>query len=819
MVITGPSGSGKSSLAFDTVFAEAQRRYLESLSAYARQFVDQLKKPDVTSIRGLCPSIAIQQKSISKSPRSTAGTLTEVYDFMRLLFSRTGTPHCPNCKIPLSSMSAEDITRQILGMPVDTKINIMSLVVKSRKGEFSDELNELVTSGIARVRIDGEDISITKGLKLEKSKPHTIEAYIDRIAVKESSAQRIREAVELAASLFQGLIQVENLSERKILLFSRNLSCASCGFAFPELTPRLFSFNSPLGACSSCRGLGIILKEKNDDQDKEIEEEEIVDLQNICTECNGSRLKPEARSVTVGEKSIVDLHECSIEEAAVFFKNLRFSGNRAIIAEKILKEINDRLGFLDQVGLGYLSLSRRASTLSGGEEQRLHLATQIGTKLTGVLYILDEPSIGLHQADNSRLLSALQLLRDAGNSVIVIEHDEETILAADYVIDLGPGAGRLGGQVVEVGKPADLRSGPTADYLLGRKTIESPLQRRKDNSGSIKIRSASINNLQNIDVDFPIGLFTCVTGVSGSGKSSLVLDVLLQSAKHQQAVGCKKIEGLDLIDKIIAVDQSPIGRTPRSNPATYVGLFDFIRELFASTPVAKMRGYKTSRFSFNLKGGRCENCQGAGVMDLEMHFLADVTVTCEVCGGKRYNSETLAAVFKGRTIYDVLEMTFDEAFEFFEAIPHVQAKIKTLLDVGLGYIKLGQSAVTLSGGEAQRMKLSKELSKKSTGKTLYIFDEPTTGLHFVDVSRLLDVIQKLADLGNTVIVVEHHLDIIKSADHIIDLGPKGGIHGGKIIASGSPEAIMTNKMSETGAYLKALDQRTAALKMNTKIKA
>lgn len=796
VVITGPSGSGKSSLAFDTLFAEAQRRYLESLSAYARQFVDQLKKPHVDVIRGLCPAIAIQQKAISKSPRSTAGTLTEVYDFMRLLFSRVGDPQCPKCSVKLSSASIDDITRQIMSFKIDSKINILSVVARNRKGEFVEEFNELLLAGISKARIDGQEIDIEKGLRLEKLKPHTIEAYIDRLVVKESSALRIREAVEVGCGLLQGLVSVENLNTGESHLFSKQLSCPTCGSAFPELSPRLFSFNSPLGACTKCKGLGVIG-----------EEEDLT----TCPSCDGLRLKPAPLNVFIEGFHIMALSQLAITESLDFFKNLKFAGNKAIIAEKILKEITDRLGFLNQVGLGYLSLSRQASSLSGGEEQRLHLATQIGTKLTGVLYILDEPSIGLHQSDNVRLLEALRSLCHMGNTVIVVEHDEDTIRSSDFVIDLGPGAGRLGGQLVEASTPQLLKKGITSKYLSGALEIKPP-QKTRSSTKQITLHEAFANNLKGEDIAFPLGTFICVTGVSGSGKSSLVLDCLLQTLSLGKPVGCKSISGEGEIDKVIAVDQSPIGRTPRSNPATYVGLFDLIRELFSQTAAARVRGYKSSRFSFNLKGGRCETCGGAGIIQLEMHFLPDVTVPCEECGGKRYNEETLHILFKERSIFDVLEMTFDEAFEFFDKVPAIQQKIKSLIDVGLGYLKLGQSAVTLSGGEAQRLKLSKELSKRATGRTLYIFDEPTTGLHFVDVDKLVHVIQQLVDMGNTVVVVEHNLDVIKCADYVIDLGPEGGKRGGKIIASGSPEAITKFKISKTGCYLKKLFERNSSCK-------
>jgi excinuclease ABC subunit A len=816
VVITGPSGSGKSSLAFDTLFAEGQRRYIESLSAYARQFVEQLKKPEVESIRGLCPAIAIQQKGFSKNPRSTAGTLTEIYDFMRLLFSRVGDPFCPNCHIQLSSQSSLQIVDQIFTQPEDSRLNILAVIAKKRKGEYAQELNELVRLGIVRARIDGQDLSLEKGLKLEKQKPHTIEAYVDRLILKENARKRISEAVELAASLGTGVVQVEVIEANKTLLFNRTMSCPKCSFSFPELTPRLFSFNSPIGACEKCRGIGYLGYDEDNEEEDEIEETEMrTEARPICMDCHGTRLKVESRSVFISGKSITDVQDFSITRAAEYFRDLKFSGNRAIIADKILKEIRDRLEFLDQVGLSYLSLSRRASTLSGGEEQRIHLATQIGTRLTGVLYILDEPSIGLHQVDNQRLIASLKRLKDMGNTVIVIEHDEDTMLASDLVIDLGPGAGRLGGYLVEQAAPSKLSKGVTAEFLNHRREIAVPEIRRKQTGNALEVTGASLHNLKQIDVKFPLGLFTIVTGVSGSGKSTLVMDVLSESLRQAIPVGCEKISGLKEIDKLIRVDQSPIGRSPRSNPATYIGVFGTVRELFSQTPQAKVRGYTPGRFSFNVKGGRCEICRGAGMLDIEMHFLPDVSVTCETCLGKKYNGETLNITFKGRNICEVLEMTFEEACEFFEAFPSLQSKLKMMCDVGLGYLKLGQPAVTLSGGEAQRIKLAKELSKRATGKTVYILDEPTTGLHFVDIEKLLEVVKQLTDLGNTVIMVEHQLDVIKSADHVIDLGPAGGEGGGEIVAQGTPEEIAANGKSKTGIFLAKILKATQRRKIST----
>ncbi len=794
VVITGPSGSGKSSLAFDTIFAEGQRRYIESLSAYAKQFVEQLKKPEVESIRGLCPSIAIQQKGILKNPRSTVGTLTEIYDFMRLLYSRVGQAECPHCKIPISSRSSSQIVDQILSQE-GAKINILAVMARKKKGEFADELNDLVRARIVRVRIDGQDLSLVKDQKLEKQKPHTIEAFIDRLVVKNSARDRIHDAILLASSLAQGQIQVEFIETNQTQLFSESMSCSQCGFSFPEMSPRLFSFNSPLGACEECRGLGYLIPAG-------VEEDE-AEILGDCPSCQGTRLNLYGNSVRIQSKTISEVAGLSIREAKSCFESFRFSGNHEVIAKKILKEIQERLLFLDEVGLHYLSLSRRASTISGGEEQRVRLATQIGTHLTGVLYVLDEPSIGLHPIDNQRLIRALKRLRDMQNSVLVVEHDAETMLEADYIIDLGPGAGRLGGFIVEAGKPLEISKGLTARYLSGEESIVIPPLRRPV-SKSLVIENAHKNNLRNLHVEIPLGTFTVVTGVSGSGKSTLVMDILCESLRQKRMVGCETMKGLDEIDKMVSVDQSPIGRSPRSNPATYIGAFTPIRELYAQMPTAKVRGYSASRFSFNIEGGRCETCKGAGELDIEMHFLPNVTVPCESCGTRRYNAETLEILFKGRNIFEVLELTFEEAVDFFESIPSLSSKLKIMNEVGLGYLKLGQPAVALSGGEAQRVKLAKELSKRSTGKTLYILDEPTTGLHFVDVQRLLNVIQQLVNLGNTVVMIEHHLDVIKTADYLIDLGPGGGMEGGEIIASGSPEAISRIQNSKTGQLLKKL---------------
>lgn len=803
VVITGPSGSGKSTLAFDTLFAEGQRRYIESLSVYARQFVDQLKKPEVDSIQGLCPAVAIQQKGLSKNPRSTVGTLTEIYDFLRLLYSRVGDAFCPNCHIPIATQTSSQIVDQIMEFKPETRINLMAIIARRKKGEFSEELNDLVRAGIVRVRIDGKDISLEKGLKLEKSKPHNIEAYIDRLSVKESARPRIKDAVELAAALAHGQVEVENLDTNKTLLFSESLSCPDCGLAFPEMTPRLFSFNSPVGACPECRGVGLEIKEE---ELEEIEDEDdsavspVWTSAPICKVCKGTRLKPYANAVLVNKTSIAQINEMSVAEARSFFSALKFKGNRAVIANKVLKEILERLQFLEEVGLDYLSLSRRASTISGGEEQRVRLATQIGTQLTGVLYVLDEPSIGLHQIDNHKLIGALKRLRDLGNSVVVVEHDSETMLAADEIIDLGPGAGELGGYLVDQAIPKSLSKGITADFLKEKRVIAVPEFRRKP-KGNLKIVNAALHNLKTLNVEIPLGVFTVVSGVSGSGKSTLVLDVLSESLQKRSPIGCAAIEGMEAIDKVISVDQSPIGRSPRSNPSTYIGLFTLIRELFAQTKDARLRGYNPARFSFNVEGGRCEACKGAGQLDIEMHFLPNVSVLCETCDGHRYNAETLEISFKGKNIFEVLEMSFQEAHAFFDTIPSLQSRLQIMIDVGLGYLRLGQPAITLSGGEAQRIKLAKELARRSTGKTIYILDEPTTGLHFVDVEKLLQVIHRLVDVGNTVVLIEHHIDVIKSADYLIDLGPAGGVNGGQVIATGTPEEVAKNKDSKTGSFL------------------
>ena len=911
VVFTGLSGSGKSSLAFDTIYAEGHRRFVESLSSYARQFLGQLDKPDVDNIEGLSPAISIDQKTTSKNPRSTVGTVTEIYDYLRLLYARVGTPHCPICGKVIEKQSIDTIIEKILHLPEGTRFYVLSPVVRGKKGTHEKCLSDASKNGFVRARINGEIISLSDNIELDKNKRHNIEIVVDRLVMKPDIRSRLADSVETAFKLSDGLCVIalhegefEGQSE---MLFSQNFSCAEHGISLGELEPRMFSFNSPFGACPDCDGLGesfvlspdklfpdmskslsegacvcngyksakdgtwgaeginaalrefgcdvntpldrmskkardVLFYGKGDEKIRygyrgynltfmgivrEIERrynqdyttpeqreyyEQFMDTV-PCKACEGKRLKSESLSVTVGGLNISELCSLSVEKALAFFENLTFGETESVIAKEIMKEILARLRFLLNVGLGYLSLSRRSGTLSGGESQRIRLATQIGSSLMGVLYILDEPSIGLHQRDNSKLITTLKSLRDIGNTVIVVEHDEETMLESDYIVDIGPAAGVHGGEIVAVGTPKQImnnKNSVTGDFLSGRRKIEVPKERRKGNGKYIKVVGAKEHNLKNIDVSFPLGTFTCVTGVSGSGKSSLVNSILLGSLSktlnraNSTAGKHEKIEGVEHLDKVIAIDQSPIGRTPRSNPATYTGLFTDVRDLFAATQSAKMRGYKKDRFSFNLKGGRCEACSGDGTLLVEMHFLPDVYVTCDVCKGKRYNKETLEVKYKGKSISDVLEMTCDEGREFFENIPSMHRKLKTLCDVGLGYIKIGQSSTTLSGGEAQRVKLATELSKKSTGKTLYILDEPTTGLHMADVEKLIDVLQKLVDAGNTVIVIEHNLDMIKNADYIIDLGPEGGDAGGEIVYTGTPEEVAECERSYTGMYLKKI---------------
>jgi excinuclease ABC subunit A len=902
VVITGLSGSGKSTLAFDTLYAEGQRRYVESLSAYARQFLEQMERANVESIEGLSPAIAIDQKGMSRNPRSTVGTVTEIYDYLRLLFARVGEPFCPHCDSPISSQTIQQMTESILRLPKGTSLTILSPVVREKKGEYRKELEDLRRDGFVRVRIDGQLRDLSEEIRLDKNKRHEIDVVVDRLAVKEGAEKRINDSLEIASHLSEGIVKVEREGAAPIV-FSQKFSCIHCGFSFPEITPRMFSFNSPQGACPGCGGLGtkryfdpglivpnpsfslnegaiLPWKEKEDtflrpileglakqyrlDLDapfhrlsksiqrlllygsegekvsfkvkgkgkshlfrqefegvipemerrwKEEEDEELEKFMNVapCPDCGGARLKREVLSVKVGGRSIAEVTHLYVKEALSFLKDLKLSPRSQKIAQGILKEIEERLKFMIEVGLDYLTLDRTSATLSGGESQRIRLATQIGSSLVGVLYILDEPSIGLHQRDHLRLLGTLKRLRDLGNTVIVVEHDEETIRSADYVIDMGPGPGERGGEVVFTGSPGALVEAEhslTGQYLSGKKFIPLPEQRRPVEGKYLFLRGATANNLKNLDVKIPVGVFTCITGVSGSGKSTLIIDTLyclLAQQLYRLSQPCVSVQGMDgleYVDKVVHVDQMPIGRTPRSNPATYTGVFQPIRDLFAQLPESRMRGFMPGRFSFNVSGGRCETCRGDGVLKVEMQFLPDVYVTCEECHGKRYNRETLDIRYKGRTISNVLEMTAEEADDFFQAIPVIRQKLQTLCDVGLGYLRLGQPATTLSGGEAQRIKLARELSKRETGRSVYILDEPTTGLHFADIQRLLDVLNRLTDRGNTVIVIEHNMDVIKSADYIIDLGPEGGENGGEVIGCGTPEELVKNPLSFTGQYLK-----------------
>ncbi len=891
VVITGLSGSGKSSLAFDTIYAEGQRRYVESLSAYARQFLEQMEKPDVDLIEGLSPAISIEQKTTGSNPRSTVGTVTEIYDYLRLLFANIGVPHCPNCGKEIASQSLERIVDMVMLYPQDERINVLAPIVRGRKGEFKKELAGLRVRGYTKARIDGQFRSLEEEIKLDRRRNHTIEVVVDRVIVRGGVERRLTESVDVALNLADDIVVI-NTFEGGDRLFSRRLACVDCGLSMPEMTPRAFSFNSPHGACTECQGLGSMIDfdphRVVPDESKSLADGAIVPwargdrklvkdalqalsrdfgidlnvpfsrlsrksrevlmfgagkafeglLPNLrrrfeegswaeqseldafrtlrpCPGCHGQRLKQQSLSVKVKGRTISDYVNLPIAEALDVFDGLTLTDRETIIAERILKEIQERLRFLNDVGVGYLSLGRSAATLSGGEGQRIRLATQIGANLTGVLYVLDEPSIGLHQRDNRKLLGTLSRLRDLGNTVIVVEHDEETIRVADYVIDLGPGAGDLGGHVIFQGTPQQLMDTAgdadggslTGAYLTGARAIDTPKARRPALKGELVIRGARENNLKNIDVKIPLGLLTAVTGVSGSGKSTLVNDILYKSlAQTLYNAGDEpgehdQLEGIELIDKVIEIDQSPIGRTPRSNPATYTGLFTFIRDLFAWMPEAKARGFKPGRFSFNVKGGRCEACQGDGVIAIEMHFLPNVYVTCEACKGRRYNRETLEIKYRGKSIADVLELTVDQALPLLENLPAISNKLRTLQSVGLGYVALGQSATTLSGGEAQRVKLAKELSKRGTGRTLYILDEPTTGLHFEDTRKLLDVLMKLVDQGNTIVVIEHNLDVIKSADYVIDLGPEGGAGGGRIVAAGTPEEIAGHPQSATGRFL------------------
>lgn len=909
VVFTGLSGSGKSSLAFDTIYAEGQRRYVESLSSYARQFLGQMEKPKVDYIEGLSPAISIDQKTTSKNPRSTVGTVTEIYDYLRLLYARVGIPHCPVCGREISRQSVDTIVDSIMELETGTKIQVLSPIVSGRKGEYVKELDNIRKSGFVRVRIDGITYDLSEQIKLEKNKKHNIEVIVDRLVIKDEIRGRLSDSVETAANLSKGLIIIDVIGGEE-LMFSQNYACPEHGVSVEELNPRMFSFNNPFGACPKCSGLGIFMKvseklvvpdpnlsirqgaikasgwsaadggtialmyyealareydfsldvpykdlpekakkaimygtggkkikmqrksvygegtymkdfegilnnieRRYAETTSEYSRNEIEQLMTAveCPECGGARLKKESLFVTVGGINIYEFCSKSIKDALVFLDGLKLSDREMMIADAIIKEIKSRMKFLASVGLDYLTLTRSSGTLSGGESQRIRLATQIGSSLMGVLYILDEPSIGLHQKDNDKLLGTLKELRDLGNTLIVVEHDEETMLSADYIVDVGPGAGIHGGEIVCAGTPQDIMNcekSITGQYLSGRKKIPVPQERRKGNGKFLEVKGAAENNLNNINVKIPLGEFVCVTGVSGSGKSSLVNEIIykrlaeeLNGAKRFPGKH-KEMLGIENLDKVIDIDQSPIGRTPRSNPATYTGVFNDIRELFAMTSDAKSRGYTASRFSFNVKGGRCETCQGDGIMKIEMHFLPDIFVPCEVCHGARYNRETLEVKYKGKSIYDVLEMTVEEAVNFFSAVPKIHKKLSTLFEVGLGYVKLGQSATTLSGGEAQRVKLATELAKPATGRTIYILDEPTTGLHTADVHRLIEVLQKLVDKGNTVLVIEHNLDVIKTADYVIDLGPDGGDKGGNIVATGTPEDVAKEKRSYTGQYLK-----------------
>ena len=893
VVITGLSGSGKSSLAFDTIYAEGQRRYVESLSAYARQFLEQMEKPDVDSIEGLSPAISIEQKTTSKNPRSTVGTVTEIYDYLRVLFARIGIPHCPSCGRVIAAQTVQQMVDRVLTLPAGTRLLVLGPVVRGRKGEYRKLFFDLRRQGFSRARVNGVVHELTEDIELDRNRKHTIEVVVDRLVVRDNLGRRLADSLETALRLADGVVQVEPVEAGvEPFVFSERLACAECGVSFPEVSPRMFSFNNPYGACPACGGIGtryevdpeLLVPNPNrslkdgalaawagresvyfkqtlqalarryrfpldapwsklpkktrevilhGDQDggfegvvkvldrryrETLSEETRQEVEHFmreraCPACRGARLRPESLAVVVGGRSIADLARLTIKEAARFFAELHLSERDTQIARRVLKEIRERLGFLGNVGLDYLTLDRAAGTLSGGEGQRIRLATQIGSSLVGVLYILDEPSIGLHQRDNRKLLDTLRRLRDLGNTVLVVEHDEETIRSADYVVDLGPGAGELGGHLVAVGTPDEIMANPaslTGQYLSRARVIPVPAVRRKPSGKFVTIHNPREHNLKGGAVKIPLGTFTCITGVSGSEKSTLVNDILYRALaqmlyRAQERPGAHdRIEGAQHVDKVIDIDQSPIGRTPRSNPATYTGVFTFIRTLFARTADARMRGYRPGRFSFNVKGGRCEACQGDGLVKIEMHFLPDVYVTCEVCKGRRYNRETLDIHYKSKNIADVLEMTVHEALGFFDAVPVIKQKLQTLHDVGLDYIRLGQSATTLSGGEAQRVKLATELARRATGRTLYILDEPTTGLHFADIQRLIDVLNQLVDQGNTVVIIEHNLDVIKTADWIIDLGPAGGDEGGRVVATGTPEDVARIETSYTGQFLRAV---------------
>lgn len=814
-VITGLSGSGKSSLAFDTIYAEGQRRYVESLSSYARNFLEQMKKPEVDSITGLSPSIAIDQKTISHNPRSTVGTVTEVYDYLRLLYARVGVPNCPIHKIPVSSQTPQQVVEDVLKMPKGTKFYVLAPVARSKKGEFMAEFQRWMRKGFVRARIDGKWVELAEAKKLAKRKSHNIDLLVDRLVVKPEYEARLKESINLSLSSAEGLVAIEVVGKEP-KIYSIHRACPECGYSFPEVEPRLLSFNNPRGACETCHGLGTIDLE---DEDLEVEDadmgEEELDEYALaeCPDCHGTRLRPEALNIYLGEKNIAEASALPVSDLLGFVKGLKLESKDKLIGEKVLKQVISRVEYLCRVGTGYLSLSRPSRTLSGGEAQRIRLATQVGSAMIGVLYVLDEPSIGLHPRDHHRLLEILQEIRSRGNTILMVEHDEDTIRGADHVIDLGPRAGRLGGELMAVGAPQEIANsstGLTSDYLSGRKKIEIPKDRRQGNGTYIALKGASGNNLKDVTLKLPLGTLCGVTGVSGSGKSTLIVDTLYRMlaaefyGSSKVVAPYESVEGLENIDKVIEINQRPIGRTPRSVPATYVGLFPLIRDLYAKLPESKIRGYRPGHFSFNVKGGRCEECQGAGMIRVEMHFLSDVFVRCETCQGRRYNREVLNIHYRGKSIADVLEMDVEEAEEFFRNHKLVHRKLETLNRVGLDYITLGQSSTTLSGGEAQRVKLSRELSKRSTGKTLYILDEPTTGLHWDDVRRLVSLLQELVDQGNTVLVIEHHLDVIKSCDHVIDLGPEGGRLGGEIVAEGTPEQVASVKKSETGKFLKKL---------------
>lgn len=799
-VITGPSGSGKSSLAIDTIYAEGQRRYVESLSAYARQFIEQLRKPDVDYIEGLSPSISIDQKTIYKSPRSTVGTITEIYDYMRVLYTRIGKQYCYNCGSKISKQDSLNIINSVMSLPRGSRIQILAPIVRDRKGEYRKELQEMRREGFIRARIDSEITDLTQDITLKKHKRHTIEIVIDRFIIKPGIERQIKDAIETALS-YSDIVVINLILGNQDILFSKTAVCSRCGISYPEINPMFFSFNSKQGACPRCNGLGF---ENLDEDSLEIEE------YRYCKLCNGLRLRKEALSIKIHDLNIGEFTKMSVKDALLFITNLKLTDREQTIASRILKEVKDRLYFMEKVGLDYLTIDRSSLTLSGGEAQRIRLATQLGSSLTGVLYIIDEPSIGMHPRDCIKLLESLSSIRDAGNTVVVVEHDEETIRWADYIIDMGPGAGHRGGWVVASGRPEEIERNEnsiTGKYLNGSVIIDIPVVRRKPHD-FIKIIGAQEFNLKDITVNIPLGTFTCVTGVSGSGKSTLVIEILYK-ALCKEILGSRVIPGkfkeitdMDKIDRVISVDQSPLGKRPRSNPVTYTSVFSFIRELFAQVADSRIRGYSPSRFSFNLSGGRCESCSGDGLIKVEMHFLPDAYIPCDTCKGKRYNKETLEIRYKGKNIAEALEMTISEALQFFSSIPSIRQKLEVLEDIGLGYLQLGQPASTLSGGEAQRVRLSRELGRKSKGNTLYILDEPTTGLHFVDIQKLLNVINSLVDSGNTVIIIEHNLDVIKSADYIIDLGPEGGDKGGRVIAEGTPEEVSSNPNSYTGRFLK-----------------